>query len=220
MAKVSVYNMEGREVGTIDLKDEVFGVEVNEHLVHMAVVQQLANNRQGTQKAKTRSEVSGGGRKPWRQKGTGHARQGSIRAPQWKGGGVAFAPVPRDYSFKINKKEKRAAICSALTSRVQDSKLIVLDELKLDAIKTKDLVKVLDNLKVTRALIIMGGMDEKVILSARNIPKVQTAHVFFEVDPETQERKLRSTINVYDIMKGDTVVITKDAVAAIEEVYA
>lgn len=220
MAKVSVYNMEGKEVGTIDLKDEVFGVEVNEHLVHMAVVQQLANNRQGTQKAKTRAEVSGGGRKPWRQKGTGHARQGSTRAPQWKGGGVVFAPVPRDYSFKINKKEKQAAIRSALTSRVQASKLIVLDELKLDAIKTKDMVKVLDNLKVEKALIIMGGIDKNVVLSARNLPKVQTAHVFFESDPETQERVLRSTINVYDIMKGDTVVITKDAVAAIEEVYA
>ena len=206
MANVSVFNMEGKEVGTIELNDAVFGVEVNEHLVHMAVVQQLANNRQGTQKAKTRSEVSGGGRKPWRQKGTGHARQGSTRAPQWTGGGVVFAPVPRDYSFKLNKKEKRAALKSALTSRVQDGKLIVVDELKFDEIKTKKFKAVMDNLKVTKALVVLGENDEKVVMSARNIPTVKTAQV--------------NTINVYDILKGDTLVLTKDAVAKIEEVYA
>ncbi|MBD5395994.1 MAG: 50S ribosomal protein L4 [Lachnospiraceae bacterium] len=206
MANVSVYNMEGKEVGTIELNDAVFGVKVNEHLVHMAVVQQLANNRQGTQKAKTRSEVSGGGRKPWRQKGTGHARQGSTRAPQWTGGGVVFAPVPRDYSFKLNKKEKRAALKSALTSRVQENKLIVVDELKFDEIKTKKFKAVLDNLKVSKALVVLADKDEKVIMSARNIPKVKTA--------------LTNTINVYDILKGDTVILTKDAVAKIEEVYA
>ena len=206
MANVSVYNMEGKEVGTIELNDAVFGVKVNEHLVHMAVVQQLANNRQGTQKAKTRSEVSGGGRKPWRQKGTGHARQGSTRAPQWTGGGVVFAPVPRDYSFKLNKKEKRAALKSALTSRVQDNKLIVIDELKLDEIKTKKFKAVMDNLKVSKALVVLAEKDEKVIMSARNIPTVKTA--------------LTNTINVYDILKGDTVILTKDAVAKIEEVYA
>lgn len=206
MANVSVFNMEGKEVGTIELSDAVFGVTVNEHLVHMAVVQHLANRRQGTQKAKTRSEVSGGGRKPWRQKGTGHARQGSIRAPQWKGGGVVFAPVPRDYSFKLNKKEKRAALKSALTSRVQDGKLIVVDELKLDEIKTKKFKAVMDNLKVSKALVVLGDKDEKVIMSARNIPAVKTALV--------------GTINVYDILKGDTLVLTKDAAAKIEEVYA
>ena len=206
MANVSVYNMEGKEVGTIELNDAVFGVAVNEHLVHMAVVQQLANNRQGTQKAKTRSEVSGGGRKPWRQKGTGHARQGSTRAPQWTGGGVVFAPVPRDYSFKLNKKEKRAALKSALTSRVQDGKLIVVDELKFDEIKTKKFKAVMDNLKVNKALVVLGENDEKVVKSARNIPTVKTALV--------------NTINVYDILKGDTLVLTKDAVAKIEEVYA
>ena len=206
MANVSVYNMEGKEVGTIELNDAVFGVTVNEHLVHMAVVQQLANNRQGTQKAKTRSEVSGGGRKPWRQKGTGHARQGSTRAPQWTGGGVVFAPVPRDYSFKLNKKEKRAALKSVLTSRVQDNKLIVVDELKFDEIKTKKFQAVLDNLKVSKALVVLAENDEKVVMSARNIPAVKTA--------------LTSTINVYDILKGDTVILTKDAVAKIEEVYA
>ena len=206
MANVSVYNMEGKEVGTIELSDAVFGVQVNEHLVHMAVVQQLANNRQGTQKAKTRSEVSGGGRKPWSQKGTGHARQGSTRAPQWTGGGVVFAPVPRDYSFKLNKKEKRAALKSALTSRVQDGKLIVVDELKFDEIKTKKFKAVMDNLKVNKALVVLGENDEKVVKSARNIPTVKTALV--------------NTINVYDILKGDTLVLTKDAVAKIEEVYA
>ena len=218
MAKVSVYNMEGKEVGTIELNDEVFGVEINEHLVHMAVVQQLANKRQGTQKAKTRAEVSGGGRKPWRQKGTGHARQGSTRAPQWKGGGVVFAPVPRDYSFKMNRKEKQAAIRSALTSKVQDNKLIVVDELKLDKIKTKEFAKVLDNLKAVKALVIMGDIDQNVIMSARNLPKVDTSYV--KVETEDGRREVRSTINVYDIMKSGTVVITKDAVANIEEVYA
>ena len=206
MAKVSVYNMEGKEVDTIDLSDEIFGVEINEHLVHMAVVQQLANKRQGTQKAKTRSEVSGGGRKPWRQKGTGHARQGSTRAPQWKGGGVVFAPVPRDYSFKMNKKEKRAALKSALTSRVQENKLIVIDELKFDEIKTKNFKAVMDNLKVAKAYVVLNDNDEKVVMSARNLPNVQTA--------------LTNTINVYDVMKGGTVILTKDAVKTIEEVYA
>ncbi|MCM1184419.1 MAG: 50S ribosomal protein L4 [Roseburia sp.] len=206
MAKVSVYNMEGKEVESIDLSDAVFGVEVNEHLVHMAVVQQLANKRQGTQKAKTRSEVSGGGRKPWRQKGTGHARQGSIRAPQWTGGGVVFAPVPRDYSFKLNKKEKRAALQSALTSRVQADKLIVIDELKFDEIKTKNFKAVMDNLKLAKAYVVLNEKDDNVILSARNLPNVQTA--------------LTNTINVYDVMNGGTVILTKDAVRTIEEVYA
>ena len=206
MAKVSVYNMEGKEVETIDLSDAVFGVEVNEHLVHMAVVQQLANKRQGTQKAKTRSEVSGGGRKPWRQKGTGHARQGSTRAPQWTGGGVVFAPVPRDYSFKLNKKEKRAALKSALTSKVQENKLIVIDELKFDEIKTKNFKTVIDNLNVAKAYVVLNDNDEKVVMSARNLPNVQTA--------------LTNTINVYDVMKGGTVILTKDAVKTIEEVYA
>ncbi|MCI8924744.1 MAG: 50S ribosomal protein L4 [Lachnospiraceae bacterium] len=205
MANVSVLNMEGKEVGTIELNDAIFGVKINEHLVHMAVVQQLANNRQGTQKAKTRSEVSGGGRKPWRQKGTGHARQGSTRAPQWKGGGVVFAPVPRDYSFKLNKKEKRAALKSALTSRVLDGKLIVLDELKLDEIKTKKFKAVMDNLKVSKALVVLADNDKNVFMSARNLPAIKTT--------------LTSTINVYDILKGDTLVLTKDAVAKIEEVY-
>ena len=206
MAKVSVYNMEGKEVGTLDLSDAVFGVEVNEHLVHMAVVQQLANKRQGTQKAKTRSEVSGGGRKPWRQKGTGHARQGSTRSPQWTGGGVVFAPVPRDYSFKLNKKEKRAALKSALTSRVQENKLIVIDELKFEEIKTKNFKNVMDNLKLAKAYVVLNENDEKVVMSAKNLPNVQTA--------------LTNTINVYDVMKGGTVVLTKDAVKTIEEVYA
>ena len=206
MANVSVINKEGKEVGTIELNDAVFGVEVNEHLVHMAVVQQLANNRQGTQKAKTRSEVSGGGRKPWRQKGTGHARQGSTRSPQWTGGGVVFAPVPRDYSFKLNKKEKRAALKSALSSRVADGKIIVVDELKFDEIKTKKFKAVMDNLKVSKALVVIAENDEKVVMSARNIPTVKTT--------------LTSTLNVYDILKGDTLILTKDAVAKIEEVYA
>ena len=206
MAKVSVYNMEGSQVGELELNDSVFGVEVNEHLVHMAVVQQLANNRQGTQSARTRGEVSGGGRKPWRQKGTGHARQGSTRSPQWTGGGVVFAPKPRDYSFKMNKKEKRLALKSALTSRVQEEKFVVLDELKLEDVKTKAMVKILDNLKVKKALVVMDNNDQNVVLSARNLPEVKTA--------------LTNTINVYDILKYDTVVTTKAAVAAMEEVYA
>ena len=206
MANVSVFNMEGKEVGTIELNDAVFGVEVNEHLVHMAVVQQLANNRQGTQKAKTRSEVSGGGRKPWRQKGTGHARQGSTRAPQWTGGGVVFAPVPRDYSFKLNKKEKRAALKSALTSKVQGAKLIVVDELKFDEIKTKNFATVMSNLKVNKGLVVIAENDANVVLSARNMADVNTTLV--------------NTMNVYDVMKANTVVLTKDAVAKIEEVYA
>ena len=204
MSNVSVYNMEGNEVGTLELNDAVFGVEVNEHLVHMAVVRQLANKRQGTQKAKTRSEVSGGGRKPWRQKGTGHARQGSTRAPQWTGGGVVFAPIPRDYSFKMNKKERRIALKSALTTRVQENKLVVLDELKLDAIKTKDMQNVLNNLKVEKAMVVTD--NENVIVSARNIPNVITASV--------------GTLNVFDILKYNTVVLDKAAVAKVEEVYA
>ena len=206
MANVAVYNMEGKEVGSLELNDAVFGVEVNEHLVHMAVLQQLANNRQGTQKAKTRSEVRGGGRKPWRQKGTGHARQGSTRSPQWTGGGVVFAPKPRDYSMKMNKREKQIAIKSALTSKVQDSKLIVVDEFKLDEIKTSKFAQILDNLKAPKALVVTKDKDEKVVLSARNIPTVKTT--------------MTNSINVYDILKYDSLVITKDAVAAIEEVYA
>ena len=206
MANVTVYNMEGNEVGTMELNDAVFGVEINEHLVHLAVVRQLANNRQGTQKAKTRSEVSGGGRKPWRQKGTGHARQGSIRAPQWTGGGVVFAPVPRDYEVKMNKKERRAALKSALTSKVQENKLVVVDSLALAEAKTKEMQKVLTNLKADKALVVTADEDQKVVLSARNIADVQTATV--------------NTINVYDVMKHNTVVVTKDAVASIEEVYA
>ncbi|MDO4295803.1 MAG: 50S ribosomal protein L4 [bacterium] len=206
MANVSVFNIEGNEVGTLELNDAVFGVEVNEHLVHMAVVSQLANKRQGTQKAKTRSEVSGGGRKPWRQKGTGHARQGSIRAPQWKGGGVVFAPTPRDYTIKLNKKERRLALKSALTSRVQENKFIVVDEMNFDEIKTKKFQTVMNNLKVNKALVVLGEGSEKVVLSARNIPTVKTASV--------------GTINVYDILKYNTVVATKAAVASIEEVYA
>ena len=206
MSNVSVYNMEGNEVGTLELNDAVFGVEVNEHLVHMAVVRQLANKRQGTQKAKTRSEVSGGGRKPWRQKGTGHARQGSTRAPQWTGGGVVFAPVPRDYSFKMNKKEKRAALKSVLTAKVQENKVVILDELKFDDIKTKAMVNVLNNVKAEKAIVVLKENDEKVMLSARNIADVQTSLV--------------NTINVYDILKHNTLVMTKEAVQAIEEVYA
>ena len=206
MANVSVYNMEGNEVGKIDLSDAIFGVEVNEHLVHMAVLQQLADKRQGTQKAKTRSEVSGGGRKPWRQKGTGHARQGSIRAPQWKGGGVVFAPVPRDYSFKMNKKEKRAALKSALTDKAQSNNLIVVDELKFDEIKTKKFAEVMNNLKATRkALVVLADNDKNVVLSARNLAEANTT--------------LTNTLNVYDIVNARTLVLTKDAVAKIEEVY-
>ena len=206
MANVTVYNMEGNEVGTMELNDAVFGVEINEHLVHLAVVRQLANKRQGTQKAKTRSEVSGGGRKPWRQKGTGHARQGSIRAPQWTGGGVVFAPVPRDYEVKMNKKERRAALKSALTSKVQDNKLVVVENLALAEVKTKEMQKVLTNLKADKALVITAADDKNVALSARNIADVQTATV--------------NTMNVYDVIKHNTVVVTKDAVASIEEVYA
>ena len=207
MANVAVYNMEGKEVGTIELNDSVFGVEVNEHLVHMAVVQQLANKRQGTQTAQTRSEVSGGGRKPWRQKGTGHARQGSIRAPQWKGGGVVFAPVPRDYSFKLNKKEKRAALKSVLTDKVQNGNLVVVDEFKFEEIKTKNFVAMLNNLNVnTKALVVVGENDTNAALSARNIPTVKTSRT--------------NTINVYDIINANKLVVTKDVVKTIEEVYA
>ena len=206
MANVSVYNMEGNVVGTIELNDAVFGAEVKENLVHQAVVQQLANKRQGTQKAKTRSEVSGGGRKPWKQKGTGHARQGSTRAPQWTGGGVVFAPVPRDYTIKLNKKEKRAALKSALTSKVQEEKLIVLDELKFGEIKTKNMQNVLNNLKVEKALVVLSDNDQNVVMSAKNMPNVQTASA--------------GTINVYDVLKYTTLILTKDAVASIEEVYA
>ena len=206
MANVNVYNIEGKEVGTIELNDAVFGVEVNEHLMHMAVVQQLANKRQGTQKAKTRSEVSGGGRKPWRQKGTGHARQGSTRAPQWTGGGVVFAPTPRDYSFKLNKKEKRAALKSALTSRVLENKFIVLDEMNFGEIKTKNFQNMLNNLSVSKALVVLEEGNTNAVLSARNIADVKTAGT--------------NTINVYDILKYNTVITTKAAVATIEEVYA
>ena len=206
MANVSVYNMEGKEVGTIELNDAVFGVEVNEHLVHMAVVNQLANNRQGTQSAKTRSEVSGGGRKPWRQKGTGHARQGSTRSPQWTGGGVVFAPTPRDYSFKMNKKEKRIALLSALSSKVAESKIVVLDEFKLDEIKTKKFVEVMNNLKVENALVVLEGENKNVVLSGRNIPSVKVT--------ATNE------INTYDVLKYTTLVVTKAAVEKLEEVYA
>lgn len=206
MAQVSVYNMEGKEVGKMDLNDEIFGIEVNEHLIHLAVVQHLANMRQGTQKAKTRSEVSGGGRKPWRQKGTGHARQGSTRAPQWTHGGVVFAPIPRDYSFKMNKKEKRIALKSALTSKVEDGNLIVLEDLKFDEIKTKNFAEVLKKLDAKKALVVIKENDKNVVLSARNIPDAQTA--------------IADNINVYDVMKAGTVVLTKDAVSKIEEVYA
>ena len=206
MANVSVYNIEGKEVGTIDLSDAVFGVEVNEHLLHMAVVNQLANNRQGTQKAKTRSEVSGGGRKPWRQKGTGHARQGSTRAPQWTGGGVVFAPVPRDYSFKMNRKEKRAALKSALTSRVEEKKFIVVDEMAFGEIKTKNFANMLKNLDVAKALVVLEDGNVNAELSARNIADIKTAKA--------------GTINVFDVMKYNTVIATKAAVQNIEEVYA
>ena len=205
MANVSVFNMEGNEVGTMELNDAIFGAKVNEHLVHLAVVSQLANKRQGTQKAKTRSEVSGGGRKPWRQKGTGHARQGSTRAPQWTGGGMVFAPVPRDYTIRLNKKEKRAALKSVLTSKVQENKFMVVDELKFDEIKTKTMKNVLANLKADKALVILNDNDQNVVLSARNIEGVQTA--------------LTNTINVFDLLKHNTVVVTKAAVETIEEVY-
>ena len=206
MANVSVYNMEGKEVGKMDLNDAVFGVKVNEHLVHLAVVAQLANKRQGTQKAKTRSEVSGGGRKPWRQKGTGHARQGSTRSPQWTGGGVVFAPTPRDYTIRLNKKERRAALKSALTSKVQDGNLIVVDELKLDEIKTKAFKAVMDNLQVENGLVVLADNDANIVMSARNLNKINTA--------------LTNTINVYDVMKAKKVVLTKDSAKKLEEVYA
>ena len=206
MANVTVYNIEGKEVGSIELNDAVFGVEINEHLVHMAVVNQLANNRQGTQSAKTRSEVSGGGRKPWRQKGTGHARQGSTRAPQWTGGGIVFAPKPRDYSFKMNKKEKKLALLSALTSKVADNKIVVLDEFKLDEIKTKKFAEVMNNLKVSKALVVLEGENKNVVLSGRNIPTVKVS--------ATNE------INTYDVLKYDTLVVTKAAVEKLQEVYA
>ena len=206
MATVAVYNIEGKEVDKLELTDNVFGVEINEHLVHLAVVSQLANGRQGTQSAKTRSEVSGGGRKPWRQKGTGHARQGSTRSPQWTGGGVVFAPKPRDYSMKMNKREKQIAMKSALTSKVQDAKLVVVDAFNLDEIKTSKFVQILDNLKAPKALVVTKDKDEKVVLSARNIPTVKTT--------------MTNSLNVYDILKYDSLVLTKDAVAAIEEVYA
>ncbi len=205
--EVSVKNMKGEEVGSMQLSDAIFNVEVNEHLVHLAVLQQLADNRQGTQKAKTRAEVSGGGRKPWRQKGTGHARQGSTRSPQWTGGGVVFAPTPRDYSFKMNRKEKRLALKSALTNKAVEKKLIVLDKLAFDEFKTKQFKEVIDNLKITdKALVVIADNDEKVTGSARNLPFVQVS--------------LPNTINVYDVMKAGTLVLTKDAVAKIEEVYA
>ena len=224
MAQVTVYNKEGKEVDKLELNDAVFGVEVNEHLVHMAVVAQLANKRQGTQKAKTRSEVSGGGRKPWRQKGTGHARQGSIRAPQWKGGGVVFAPTPRDYSFKLNKKEKIAALKSALTSRVQDGKIYVMDELAFGEIKTKKMADVLKGLGVQKAFIVTNDVDKNVFCSARNIPNVKTGFItkVNTTDKKTGEEKelLSSTLNVYDILKYNNLVITKAAVELIEEVYA
>ena len=206
MANVSVYNIEGKEVGSIELNDAVFGVEVNEHLVHMAVVNQLANNRQGTQSAKTRSEVSGGGRKPWRQKGTGHARQGSTRAPQWTGGGIVFAPKPRDYSFKMNKKEKRIALLSALSSKVADNKIVVLDAFNLDEVKTKKFAEVMSNLKVDKALVVIEGENKNVVLSGRNIPTVKVS--------ATNE------INTYDVLKYETLVVTKAAVEKLEEVYA
>ena len=218
MAKVAVYNIEGKEVDKLELNDAVFGVEINEHLVHMAVVAQLANKRQGTQSAKTRSEVSGGGRKPWRQKGTGHARQGSTRSPQWTGGGVVFAPKPRDYSMKMNKREKAMAIKSALTSKVNDSKLVVVDNFNVDEVKTKKVATILNNLNASKALIVTNGKNENLVLSAKNIPTVRTSSI--EVLNNEDSREVRSTINVYDIMKYDTLVVTKDAVAAIEEVYA
>ena len=206
MANVAVYNIEGKEVGTMELNDAVFGVEVNEHLVHMAVVNQLANKRQGTQNAKTRSEVSGGGRKPWRQKGTGHARQGSTRSPQWTGGGVVFAPTPRDYSFKMNKKEKRAALKSALTAKVEENKFIVIDEIALSEIKTKSIANMLKGLDVSKALVVLEDGNVNAEISARNIADVKTAKT--------------NTINVFDVLKYNTVVATKAAVQAIEEVYA
>ena len=206
MATLAVYNTDGKEVEKIDLSDNIFGVEINETLVHKAVVTYLANNRQGTQSALTRAEVSGGGKKPWRQKGTGHARQGSTRSPQWTGGGVVFAPKPRDYSKKMNKRERQIALFSALTSKVQDEKMIVVDELSMDAPKTSAFAEVLKNLKAESALVVTKDKNDNVVLSARNIPDVATT--------------ISTTINVYDILKYDSLIITKDAAKAIEEVYA
>ena len=206
MASVKVYDIEGKEVETLELNDAVFGVEINEHIMHKAVVGQLANSRQGTQSAKTRSEVSGGGRKPWRQKGTSHARQGSTRAPQWTGGGIVFAPKPRDYSFKMNKKEKRIALLSALSSKVAESKIVVLDSFNLDEIKTKKFAEVMSNLKVDKALVVVEGENKNVVLSGRNIPSVKVS--------ATNE------INTYDVLKYETLVVTKAAVEKLEEVYA
>ena len=206
MANVKVFNMSGSEVGSIELNDSIFAVEVNTHVMHQAVVQYLANKRQGTQSALTRAEVRGGGRKPWRQKGTGRARQGSTRSPQWTGGGVVFAPKPRDYSFKLNKKGKRLALKSALTTKVNDGKFVVVDEINLPEMKTKEMVKVLNNLNVNKSLVVLEDANEKAVVAARNIPTVKTASV--------------STINVYDILKYDSVVVTKAAVEKIEEVYA
>ena len=218
MATVAVYNTEGKEVEKLELNDAVFGVEINEHLVHMAVVAQLANKRQGTQSAKTRAEVRGGGRKPWRQKGTGHARQGSTRSPQWKGGGVVFAPKPRDYSFKLNKREKALAMKSVLTSKVAESKIVVLDQINFEGIKTKNVVNMLNNLKVEKAFIVTNGKNDNLVASANNIPTVRTGLVEVVVDED--KKMVNSTLNVYDLLKYDTLVVTKDAVAAIEEVYA
>ncbi len=218
MATVAVYNTDGKEVEKLELNDEVFGVEINEHLVHQAVVTQLANSRQGTQSAKTRSEVSGGGRKPWRQKGTGHARQGSTRSPQWTGGGVVFAPKPRDYSKKMNKQEKQLALKSALTAKVQDEKLVVVDKFDLDEIKTKNVVAILKNLKADDAFVVTNGKNDNLVISANNIPSVETGMI--EVVKSGDATQVNSTLNVYDILNHDTLVLTKDAVAAIEEVYA
>ena len=206
MAKVSVYDINGKEVDTLELNDAIFGVNVNEHLVHLAVVAQLANKRQGTQKAKTRSEVSGGERKPWKQKGTGHARQGSTRSPQWKGGGVVFAPTPRDYTITLNKKERRLALKSALTSRVNENKFIVVDDFKMDEIKTKKMQQTLNNLKINKGLVVVSEGETNTVLSTRNIKGMKTA------SPKT--------INVYDILKYNTVIASKAAVNTIEEVYA
>ena len=206
MAKVSIYNIDGKVIGDMEINDNIFNVEINEHLLHKAIVTNLANKRQGTQKQKTRAEVRGGGRKPWKQKGTGHARQGSIRAPQWKGGGVVFAATPRDYSMDMNKKEKRIALKSALTNCVKDNNFIIVDEIKFDEIKTKKFKNILDNLKLEKAVVVLDTNDKNVIYSARNIENVKTAGV--------------NELNVYDIMKYEKMLITKNAVKNIEEVYA
>ena len=206
MSQIAVFDMAGKKVTDTELNDEIFGIKPNKAILHAMVVNYLANQRQGTQSTLTRTEVSGGGRKPWRQKGTGHARQGSIRAPQWTGGGVVFAPTPRDYSFKMNRKEKQAALKSVLTSKVQENKFLVLDELKFDAPKTKEMKKVIDALKVEKALVIVGKDSDNAVLSARNLEGVATASA--------------ETINVYDLLKYNTVIATKSSVAAIEEVYA